>query len=67
MNALNQKDLHFQFHLRSHAILSLVDDSLGANIIGGFHHPAANLYENVEHTYGELVYEKTNFDVTGNS
>ena len=63
MNALNQKDLHFQFHLRSHAILSLVDDSLGANIIGGFHHPAANLYENVEHTYGELVYEKTNFDV----
>ena len=62
-NALVREDLHFQFHLRSHAILSLVDDSLGANIIGGFHHPAANLYENVEHTYGELVYEKTNFDV----
>ena len=67
MNALNgaldRKDLHFQLHLRSHAILSLVNVPPGGNIIGGFHHPAANLYENVERTYGELVYTKTDFDV----
>ncbi|CAL6298389.1 unnamed protein product, partial [Bathycoccus prasinos] len=67
MNALNgaldRKDLHFQLHLRSHAILSLVNVPPGGNIIGGFHHPAANLYGNVERTYGELVYTKTDFDV----
>ncbi len=63
MNALDQKDLRFQLHLRSQAILSLVNVRPVKNIIGGFHHPAANLYGDVEQTYGELVYTKTNFDV----
>ena len=63
MNALDQKDLRFQLHLRSQAILSLVNVRPVKNMIGGFHHPAASLYGDVEQTYGKLVYTKTDFDV----
>ena len=67
MNALNGIGFPFQLHLRSHAILSLVqaleDVPIDVNIIFGFSHSAAALYEGRPSRYGNEVYEKTNWDV----